>query len=162
MADLRPRYSFVLIGQIGEGDPSTDVSLLRQCSNIHLLGPRSYRALPNYLGAFAAAMLPSPISEYTASMFPMKVFEYLAAGRPIVATRLPALATYADLVLFADDAPAFAQRLDDALAGRGPPLQDRLAAARGQTYETRTGRMFAVIAEHLQAGAATGRLRHPS
>ncbi len=144
VAQARPDYSFVMIGQVGEGDPWTDVTALRGLPNLHLLGPRSYRALPSYLAGLQVAMLPSAANAYTEAMFPMKLFEYLAAGRPVVATPLPALASFAELILTAPpQANAFAAALDLALAGGGPPLAVRLQAARARTYVGRTREMLA-------------------
>src|SRR5690606_8984533 len=80
VAESYPEWSVVLIGQIGEGDPWTDVRALRGVPNLHLLGPRPYADLPAYLKGFDVAILPSPINAYTRGMFPMKFFEYLAAG----------------------------------------------------------------------------------
>ena len=144
VALARPACSFVLVGQVGEGDPWSDVSLLRGVANLHLFGPRPYAALPAYLAGMHAAILPSAANAYTAAMFPMKLFEYLAAGRPVVATPLPALAGFAHLLLVAPpQAEAFAAALDRALAGAGPSLDVRLAAARAHTYPGRTRDMLA-------------------
>ncbi|WP_174301081.1 glycosyltransferase [Caulobacter sp. S45] len=146
VALARPAYSFVLIGQVGEGDPWTDVSPLRGLANLHLMGPRPYAELPAYLAGMDAAMLPGATNTYTAAMFPMKLFEYLAAGLPVVATPLPALAEVADLMLVAPpEADAFAAALDRALAGEGACLEARLAAARAHTYAQRTRDMLARI-----------------
>ena len=146
VALARPAYSFVLIGQLGEGDPWTDAAPLRGVSNLHLIGPRPYSGLPVYLAGMQAAILPSAANAYTAAMFPMKLFEYLAAGLPVVATPLPALADYAHLILVAEPTgKAFASALDAALAGEGPPQDMRLAAARAHTYATRTREMLARV-----------------
>ena len=151
VAEARPGYSFVLIGPLGEGDPRSDPAPLRGLANLHLLGPRSYAALPAYLAGCRAAMLPAAANAYTEAMFPMKFFEYLAAGLPVVATPLPALADYAELALVAVPQPAaFAAALDAALAGAGPPLEARLAAARRHTYAGRTREMLEVV-DGLQA-----------
>ncbi len=146
VALARPAYSFVLIGQVGEGDPWTDISSLRGIANLHLLGPRPYAALPTYLAGMQAAMLPSAANTYTAAMFPMKLFEYLAAGLPVVATPLPALSDFARLLLVAPpEADAFAAALDQALIGGGAGLDARLAAARAHTYAARTRDMLARV-----------------
>ena len=146
VAKARPGYSFVLIGPLGEGDARSDPSPLRGVPNLHLLGPRSYAALPAYLAGCQAAMLPAATNAYTEAMFPMKFFEYLGAGLPVVTTPLPALADYAELALVAaPDPPAFAAALDFALAGAGPPLSARLAAARRHTYAGRTREMLEVV-----------------
>src|SRR5207244_3469682 len=75
---------------------------LRSCANVHFLGWRPYAELPDYLRGIDVALLPSLINGYTRAMFPMKFFEYLAAGRPVVGTRLPALAEFAALYRHAD------------------------------------------------------------
>ena len=93
VADARPDWHWVLIGQLGEGQPGTSAAKLRR-PNIHLLGPRPYDALPGYLRGFDVAVLPCPLNAYTRAMSPMKFFEYLAAGRPIVATPVDGIMEY--------------------------------------------------------------------
>ncbi|MEY4359512.1 MAG: hypothetical protein RLZZ631_998 [Cyanobacteriota bacterium] len=97
LAEARPDCQIILIGRIGEGDPSTNLHCLKAYSNVHFVGPRPYAELPCYLRGFDLALLPCPINDYTRSMFPMKFFEYMAAGLPIVSTDLPALQDYRDL-----------------------------------------------------------------
>ncbi len=151
VADARPSWSILLIGEVGEGDPWTDISTLSGAPNIHLLGGRPYASLPRYLKGMDVAILPSNINDYTRSMFPMKFFEYLAAGRPVVATSLPALAEYHHAAQFADTAADFVAAIERCLAGTAPDLETRLTAARDQTYEIRTAKMMAIVARRLAA-----------
>ena len=81
LARLRPAWSFALVGPVGPGDPRTDVSALEAEPNIHLLGRRPYRELPDVLRAADAGLIPYARNELTESIFPMKVYEYLAAYR---------------------------------------------------------------------------------
>jgi glycosyltransferase involved in cell wall biosynthesis len=107
VARRRPYWHWVLLGQVGEGQPSTSTAALR-LPNIHLLGPRRVDELPDYLRGFDVATIPARANSYTAAMFPMKFFEYLAAGRPVIAARLPALQEFARacrLVESVDDVP---------------------------------------------------------
>lgn len=145
MAKRHPEWSIVLIGKVGEGDPWTDASALRQLPNIHFLGPRDYKTLPAYLKGFEVAMLPNMINEYTKGMFPMKFFEYLAAGVPVVSTRLHALQAYGHVACLADDTEAFIQGVEHALKAGNASLDARLDVAREQTYERRTERMLRVL-----------------
>lgn len=154
IARARPEWSIVLIGKIGEGDPSTDVGSLHDVPNVHLLGPRDYRSLPSYLKGIDVALLPNRISTYTEAMFPMKFFEYLAAGRPVVATPLPAIDEHRDVVEVAADAAGFVQAVERALAGKTAPLETRLERARRHTYAARMERMMATYRETVDGRAA--------
>jgi glycosyltransferase involved in cell wall biosynthesis len=146
VARARPDWSFALVGPTGMGDPSTDVSALRDIPNIHLLGGRHHAALPGVLRGADAGIIPYASNQLTASIFPMKVYEYLAAGLPVVATELPALAGV-DAIATAPDAQRFAAALDTALAQNS----DKEGAARSQaaaahSWETRLTQIAAAIA----------------
>lgn len=145
MAQRKPDWQIILIGKVGEGDPWTDAGLLDGLPNLHCVGPRAYAELPACLKAFDVAILPCLINDYTRAMFPMKFFEYLAAGCPVVSTRLDALRNYGHVACLADDHEGFIRGVEDALNGGGAPLEQRLDAARDQTYERRTARMLALI-----------------
>lgn len=151
----RPDWSFVFIGDVGEGDPMTDPSILEGLPNLHLLGPRSYDKLPAYLKGIDVAILPNRLNDYTRSMFPMKFYEFLAAGRPIVATRLAALQDQQDLLYFADNAEEFVAKIACALTQDGLDLDKRLAAARVQTYEIRTAKMMELVVQALASRATS-------
>lgn len=153
LADAHPEWSFVFVGEIGEGDPLTDSSIFDDVSNIHFLGGRSYTSLPGYLKGMQVALLPNLINDYTRSMFPMKFFEYLAAGKRVVSTELPALVDYHHVASFCRDVDSFAIAVAQALADEGASLEDRLTAARGQTYEIRTAKMMRLVMEGLDRRA---------
>jgi len=157
VAESRPDWSLVLLGQVGEGDPWTDPRMLEGLPNLHLLGPRPYASLPACLKAMDVALLPSPANEYTASMFPMKFFEYLAAGCPVVSTDLPALRPFRRAARLAQSRDDFMAGIAEALRGEGASLQQRLDVARAHTYATRTDRMLAILRESLAAPHASGR-----
>ena len=156
-AAMRPDWSFVFVGEIGEGDPLTDASTITAVANIHFLGGRPYASLPGYLKAMDVAILPNRLNDYTRSMFPMKFFEYLAAGRPVVSARLHALQDYGHVAAFADSADDFVTAIAAALAGEGADLAARFDAARDQTYERRTERMMALVEARSAQKAAQQR-----
>jgi glycosyltransferase involved in cell wall biosynthesis len=145
IAERRPDWSIVLVGEVGEGDPWTDSEVLRGLPNLHLLGPRPYNALPAYLKGMDVALLPNSINEYTDSMFPMKFFEYLASGRPVVSVALKALKDFGDVAFLSDSNSRFITNIERALAGEGAPLARRLEISREYTYEARTSRMLSII-----------------
>ena len=151
IAQTHPDWSVVLIGDIGEGDPWTDSSVIKGVSNIHLLGPRPYNSLPAYLKGFDVALLPNNVNEYTDSMFPMKFFEYLAAGKPVVSVNLKALIDFSEVASIVDSTDEFISAIADALTDDHLALDKRLAVAKKYTYEARTKRMLNIIEESPRA-----------
>lgn len=145
VARSHPEWSLVLIGSVGEGDPRTRVSAINALPNIHLLGPRPYNDLPAYLKGFDVALLPNVLNDYTAAMFPMKFFEYLAAGRPVVATNLPAIQEFSEYIEIAPSYAHFVAAVESTLNGNGCPLEGRLHLARQHTYRARTLRMLEIV-----------------
>ena len=86
-----PSVSFLIIGGWDE-----DIARLkadsRALSNVFFTGFLPNRQVPAYLKASDVLLMPYPATCETAEwMSPLKLFEYMAAGRPIVATDLPAL-----------------------------------------------------------------------
>ena len=78
--------------------------------------------------------MPYTLSDFNRASFPLKTLEYLAAGRPVVATRLPAIEWLGtELVRIEDDAERFADAVDAAIAeGLGA---DMVAARRAFAAE---------------------------
>lgn len=145
LAQAHPEWSVVLIGEVGEGDPWTDVTELNGVPNVHFMGPRPYSLLPAYLRGIQVGILPNCLNEYTASMFPMKFFEYLAAGLPIVSVALPALREHADVVYLAENAETFMENVKHALGESASSLDRRLERARRNTYVSRTEAMLDIL-----------------
>ncbi|MCY2052217.1 glycosyltransferase, partial [Klebsiella pneumoniae] len=145
IADAHPEWSIVLIGDIGEGDPSTDAKLLNDKVNIHIIGARPYKQLPAYLKAMDVALLPNNINEYTASMFPMKFFEYLSAGKNVVSVDLVSIKEFSGCVKIASSSEDFIAAIEEILAGDviAPEKIDLLA--KEYTYASRTEKMFKLI-----------------
>lgn len=148
VAELNPSLNFIFIGQIGEGDPNTNVEELMQINNILFLGPKPYDILPNYLKGFDVCLLPNNINEYTKNMFPMKFFEYMAAGKPVVMTELDALRDYYDLCYVANDSISFSDNIQRAINEKNTnAIEKRILEARKHDWETRIDNMLKNIVE---------------
>src|ERR1035441_10169680 len=117
LAASRPQWSLLLIGDI-----QTNTSALRELSNVHLLGRRSYQSLPAYCKTFDVAILPFVVNELTVAANPLKLREYLAAGLPVVATPLPEVLKLGGLVRMARTPEEFLNRIETLLkeGRRGP------------------------------------------
>ncbi len=163
-AQARPDWQWVLIGQVGEGQPDTSIEVLRQ-PNIHVLGPRPYAELPAYLRGFDVATIPARENPYTSAMFPLKFFEYLSAGLPVVASGVPALTEFSAACELAASHGEFISAVDRILAGQRPSLETCLELARRFTWEWRIGEMISLLEacwrkRQLSASALAERAGH--
>lgn len=115
IADLRPDWSFVLVGPTVKIDPAT----IPVRPNLHLLGMRSYEELPGYIAGWDVAMMPFARNESTRFISPTKTLEYLAAGRPVVSTSIrDVIEPYErlGLVRIADEPSDFVAAIEASLA----------------------------------------------
>jgi SAM-dependent methyltransferase/glycosyltransferase involved in cell wall biosynthesis len=142
LADLRPQYSFVYIGQVFNRDTSS----LERRSNVHLLGGKPYQELPAYLLSFDVCTIPFVLNEVTAATDPVKLYEYFSGGKPVVATDMAELANCADLLYIGRNAEDFARKLDIAINENDPELRRRrIEFARANTWKQRVSDMNAAI-----------------
>jgi glycosyltransferase involved in cell wall biosynthesis len=105
-AAARPDWQFVLIGPVVKIDPET----LPKFKNIHYLGGKNYKELPDYLAGWDVAIIPFAMNESTRFISPTKTPEYLAAGKPVISTPIrDVVSPYGDnkLVHIASDAKQF-------------------------------------------------------
>lgn len=82
VASMRPEWQFVMIGPVVKIDPLS----LPNFPNIHYLGSKSYKELPEYIAGWDIALIPFAHNEATRYISPTKTPEYLAAGKPVVST----------------------------------------------------------------------------
>ena len=82
IAELRPEWSFAMIGPVTKIDPDD----LPKSPNIFYLGKREYAELPGCLACFDAAILPFARNQATRFISPTKTLEYLSAKKPVVST----------------------------------------------------------------------------
>lgn len=149
VAEQNPNWSFVFIGPIGRGDPSTDVAKLTALKNIFLLGPRAYNDLPRYVKAFEVCLIPFRMNESTRGTLPMKFFEYLAAGRAVIATDLPTLAEFRDYFYAVHSPQEFSIALEQALKENEAGRAARIAIAQKYSWDARMVELGKIVREAL-------------
>ncbi len=123
--------SLLLVGprQITFGDDGR-LSRLLSRPNVQWVGTKPFDELPSYLRIIDVGLLPYTDSEFNRASFPLKTLEYLAAGRPVVATNLPAIEWLdTDLITVAKGPAEFARRTaEEATSPRSPELMERRRA----------------------------------
>jgi UDP-galactopyranose mutase len=82
VAQQKPDWHFVMIGPVVKIDPAS----LPKLPNIHYLGGKDYKHLPQYIAGWDIAIIPFALNESTKFISPTKTPEYLAAGKPVIST----------------------------------------------------------------------------
>jgi glycosyltransferase involved in cell wall biosynthesis len=153
LAASRPEWSFLLVGEV-----QTDTSALRELSNVHLLGRRTYQSLPAYCGTFDVAILPFVVNELTVAANPLKLREYLAAGLPVVATPLPEVLKLDGLVRMARTPGEFLNQIEALLReGRRGPDPAVSALMERESWDRKVEELSEIIAGLKSGGQRLGR-----
>lgn len=143
MAELRPDWSFVMVGPVVKIDPAT----LPRRPNIHWLGGRKYQELPSYLAHWDVGIMPFALNEATRYISPTKTPEFLAAGLPVVSSAITdVIRPYGEsgLVEIGRDAEDFVGRAEKVLARpRVGWLRDVDALLAGMSWDRTWGAMLA-------------------
>ena len=103
--------SFVFVGPAAE----FLAPLVSGHRNIHVIGPRPYQLLPDYLAAAEVAIAPHQVAPATRAVVPEKLFGYLAAGLPVVTTAVAGAEELRRLVWIARDPSEFSRAIQGAL-----------------------------------------------
>ena len=150
-ARSRPEWSWVIIGGVHK-----EISVLRGLANIHLLGPRPYADLPAYMRQIAVGLVPFALCPIVLAADPIKVYEYLAAGKPVVATAIPRLQVFGDVVQIARGADEFVTAIERALAEDSPAAAaQRRQIAQAHDWQARVQ----LIEDNLAADYIPGEAR---
>ena len=124
LAESRPQYYFVLIGQVH----GIDISKLASLPNVNMLGEKNYREIPLYLSHFDVCLIPFVLNKLTKGVDPVKMYEYFSQGKPVVATDMAELAQSTDLLYIGKNLDEYAAHVDRAIPRqpRAPPSSHRL------------------------------------
>jgi glycosyltransferase involved in cell wall biosynthesis len=152
-ATARPDWNFVFIGPVVKIDPA----ILPRGANIHYLGPKTYRELPDYMAGWDVALLPFARNESTRFISPTKTPEYLAAGLPVVSTSIrDVVRPYGDrgLVRIADTPVAFVAAIEAATSeDAGTRLKAVDAFLSGTSWDITWQRMWQQVGQAIATRA---------
>ncbi len=140
VAQSRPQYSFVLIGQVF----GRDTSALEALPNVILTGNKRYEDIPAYLYHFDACLIPFLLNQVTKATDPVKLYEYFSLGKPVIATDMAELQQCGDLIYIGHGPDDFASKIDSALNEAGSTLRERrIAFAQANTWGSRVDQIEA-------------------
>lgn len=155
VAEYRPDWHFVIIGPVVKINSSS----LPQASNIHYLGNKTYRELPQYLSGWDMATCLFARNESTKYISPTKTPEYLAGGKPVISTNIKDVAeTYGknELVYIVDTAQEFIECVEKELAIKDKTnwLEKVDAFLRDHSWDRTWAGMMVLISHKLKAKEA--------
>jgi glycosyltransferase involved in cell wall biosynthesis len=147
IARARPEWTFVLIGPEDEILATSELHIL---PNVFFPGNKDVSELPLYLNTFDVAIDPMHRDSAHKVHYPRKVDEYLALGKPVVATKSPASAYFADYIHLADRSADFIAKIALALAGEDTDIRkQRIAFAQTHSWEKIGQKILKLIQESL-------------
>jgi len=150
LAKSRPTWSIVLLGSASVAG-SKRLPIIKDLSNVYLLGSKDFFVLPQYAAYFDVALLPKNMSELSLNMNPLKLREYLAAGVPVVSTPLPEVLPYSDVVKFATTSEELIDRVEEWLKEDrkklAPVLSHRVA---NESWDSKVEEISDIIEEALK------------
>lgn len=161
LADARPDWHWVMLGPVVKIDTAT----LPNRPNLHFLGAKSYRELPEYVAGWDVALMPFARNEATRFISPTKTPEYLAAGKPVVSTAIRDVVRpygQAGLVHIADDVETFVRACEAAMDDDHVDRNRRADAFLRQTSWDGTWRRIrmlldrSLVTEHPAASLTAG------
>jgi hypothetical protein len=138
LAKQHPEWHLVLAGP----RHSSWGNRLTGLTNAHWLGRVPADQVRSVIADCDVALIPYRLTDWTSACLPVKVFEYLAEGKPVVATPLPELQLFSDVLTLAP-AHQFEAAIVQALSDTG-----QTARARRRQAASR----FTLQARAVQAG----------
>ncbi len=142
--------SWIIVGGIADAGIRRE---LQELSNIVLIGEKPYHRLPSYVVGSDALILPYTVTPRNQGRDCVKLYEYLATGRPIVASDLPQVNQFRDLIGIArseDGEAGFALACRRALQEDTPALHaQRKGVAQDHTWAKRVTRLEQIIESAL-------------
>lgn len=139
-AQAHPEWSFVLIGK---AQPDVDLSFLSDYRNIHLLGLKPHKELPQYLALFDVCLNLFRSGDLSKDVSPLKFYEYLATGKPVVSTPQPEqVLEYEDVVYIAGTPREFIKKCEIAVSEHDAwKVRRRLEYGREASWDARVAAM---------------------
>lgn len=137
LARRHSTWSFVLVGPKRRSytgpDDGSIVAELFGLPNFYYLGDKRVEFVPGYTQHMDVCIMNYKLSDFIKFSYPLKLHEYLATGHPVVATSVPSLLEFSQVIRIADTVDEWSQALADSLspeANSAAKIEARRAVAR--------------------------------
>ncbi len=134
-----PGCHFVVIGLA-----RTNISRLEGVNNIHLLGPKPYERVPQFLTHSQVGIIPFLRNNLVEFVNPIKLYEYMACGLPVVSTSWEEIRQMGSPAFLAGDTAEFSAAIEKVLAE--PKNAARyIEYARGNEWQARLQQVLELL-----------------
>ena len=122
-----------------------DLSILKEYKNIHILGKKNYKDVPNYLYYSDVALIPFEVNELTDSVSPIKLYEYMSLGLNVVSTNFKEIEDINSPAYVAKNYDEFCNYIRQAIENKDKNREENIKFAKENTW----GRRFEEIEKYL-------------
>ncbi|MFX0201437.1 MAG: glycosyltransferase [Candidatus Hodarchaeota archaeon] len=137
--------TFVFVGPIG-----INMRDLENHPRVFLAGKRRYEEIPAFIEAFDVALIPYRLNEVTRAVYPVKLHEYLILGKPVVATSLPELEQFSDMIWVARTKEEFLHHIRAALNESDEGIRNkRIDIAKANSWDERINQITEILHNYL-------------
>jgi glycosyltransferase involved in cell wall biosynthesis len=131
--------SFFIIGYATEERLIDIKRLIAKYSNLHYLGYKCYKDIPDYISEFDVLINIKKPDHTTAGGESQKIYEYLLSGKPIVSTPVPPADRFSEIIYVAEDKYQFAENIKKALNEKNNDIKEkRKETALNNSWSKRT------------------------
>ena len=117
---------------------------------LFLAGKRRYEEIPTFIEAFDVGLIPYQLNEVTRAVYPVKLHEYLILGKPVVATNLPELDRFSDIIWIARTKEEFLQCIGAALNEKDKEIRrKRIDIAKANSWDERINQITEILRNYL-------------
>jgi glycosyltransferase involved in cell wall biosynthesis len=137
--------TLVLVGPV-----HTTMGKLSKNPRVLLVGKRQYEQIPAFIKEFDVALIPYRVNEITKAVYPVKLHEYLVFSKPVVATDLPELKQFCDIIWIGNTKDEFVQCIRVALQEKDEEIrQRRVKVAKENSWERRMSQITEILQNYL-------------
>lgn len=151
IADNLERGTLVLIGPVASGAVPAEIThLLQGHPRVAFLGPQPYARVPHFLHQLDVLLLPRNYQSHSLASDPLKLYEYMATGKPIVATAIPSVRRFTDLIYVCETERDFLSSLQRALSEWSQEKANKeIDVAREMSWQKRAEHMMRLVYHSL-------------
>lgn len=142
-----PNWSFLILGTW-----KVNKNIISHLKNVYAPGWVSYDDLPYYARKFNIGLIPFKLTELTRVVNPLKLYEYFALGIPVVASNMPEISQYEDIVYIYGTSNDFSDAIIQALEEPfdSPKREQRRDVAKKNSWENRARDIVTILEDVIE------------